>query len=325
MSKRNHLETAEHHMVTNIPKALPHETLEEVLERMFAPKSTYDSAVNIYVVDEDNVLQGVVSFKDAINKPHTKTMKQLMSKQLYYVRTFTDQEAIAQKAMKHHLKSVPVVDVKKRLLGTVPSRTIFDILHWEHTEDMLRMAGLNARGSEMRTAIKAGVLKMSLIRLPSLLVGLSGGLITTSVMQHFQHTLESQLLLALFIPIVLYLSSAVGMQTGTILVRTLATENVRIWRYMLRELIIGFIVATVIGVVMFAVSLFWHGVFEISMTISVALFASISMATILGIAIPWLLQRFNKDPAISGGPLINVIQDIVTLFIYFSTASIFLL
>lgn len=312
-------------MVTNVPKALPHETLKQVLDRMFLPENTYDSAVYIYVTDEEDVLHGVVSVKDAINKPHSKTMKQLMSKQLYYVRTYTDQEIIAQKAIKHHLKAVPVVDVKKRFLGAVPSRTIFDILRWEHTEDMLRMAGLNARGSVMRTAIKAGVLRMSLIRLPALFVGLMGGLITTSVMQHFQHSLESQLLLALFIPIVLYLSAAVGTQTGTILVRTLATEDVRIWRYMLRELVIGFIVATVIGGTMFGISLFWHGAFDVSLTIGISLFISITMATILGIAIPWILQQMNKDPAISGGPLINVVQDIVTLFIYFSTASIFLL
>ena len=312
-------------MVTDVPKALPHETLEQVLGRMFLPKNTYDSAVYIYVTDKDDVLQGVVSVKDAINKPHSKTMKQLMSKQLYYVRTYTDQEIIAQKAIKHHLKAVPVVDVKKRFLGAVPSRRIFDILRWEHTEDMLRMAGLNARGSVMRTAIKAGVLRMSLIRLPSLFVGLMGGLVTTSVMQHFQHSLESQLLLALFIPIVLYLSAAVGTQTGTILVRTLATENIRIWRYMLRELVIGFIVATVIGGAMFGVSFFWHRTFDVSLTIGVSLFISITVATVLGIAIPWFLQRINKDPAISGGPLINVVQDIVTLFIYFSTASIFLL
>lgn len=312
-------------MVTSIPTAHPEETLEVVLKRMFSPESVYDTVVYIYVVDEDNVLKGVVSLKDAINKPHSKKMKQLMSTTLYYARTYTDQELVAQKAIKHRLKAVPVVDVKKRLLGSVPARRIFDILHWEHTEDMLRMVGLNARGSEMRTAIKAGILKMSILRLPALLVGLLGGLVATSVMQHFQQSLETQLLLAFFIPIILYLSAAVGTQTGTILVRTLATEDVQIWRYMIREMVIGLVVAAVLGGAMFGVSFFWHRVMGVSLTIGVSLFVSVTTATALGILVPWILQKMNKDPAISGGPLINVIQDIITLFIYFSMATIFLL
>lgn len=316
---------AEHHMVTEVPTARPDETLDQVLQRMFAPEPTYDTAVYIFVVDDDRVLQGVVSLKDAINKPHTKKMKQLMSKTLYYVRPFTDQELVAQKAIKHHLKAVPVVDVKKRLLGVVPARRIFDILHWEHTEDMLRMAGLNAKGSDMRNAIQAGFFKMSMLRLPALLIGLMGGLLATSVMEYYHKSLESQLILAFFIPIMLYLSAAVGTQTGTILVRTLATEDVNLWKYMLRELGIGMIVAVVIGLSMFFLSYFWHHIFEVSLTIGISLFISITTTTLLGIIVPWSLYKFNKDPAISGGPLINVAQDVITLFIYFSTAAIFLL
>lgn len=325
MPKKNHLETAEHHMVTEIPTARPNDTVKQVLQKLFEPEPTYDSAVYIYVVDEDGVLKGVVSLKDAINKPHHKKMKDLMSKQLYYVRAFTDQELVAQKAIKRHLKAVPVVDVKKRLMGAVPARRIFDILHWEHTEDMLRMAGLNAKGSDMRDVIKAGILKMSMLRLPVLFIGLMGGLIATTVMEHFQRSLESEILLAFFIPIMLYLSAAVGTQTGTILVRTLATEDVHIWRYMLRELVIGLVIATVIGGTMFGVSFFWYHDVTMSLTIGISLFASITTATLLGIFVPWLIQKMNKDPAISGGPLINVIQDIITLFIYFSAATIFLL
>ncbi len=325
MATRNHLDMAERHMVTNVPTALPDETVKDVLNRLIAPKPTYDTTAYIYIVDEQGVLLGAVSLKDAINKPHGRKMKSLMNERLVYVRPFTDQEVVATKAIRNRLKAVPVVDVNKRLLGVVPSRKIFDILHWEHTEDMLRMAGLNAKGSEMRGAIKSGVLKMSMLRLPALIVGLFGGVFATSVVEHFQASLESQIVLAFFIPIILYLSAAVGTQSGTILVRTLATENVKLGKYMLREMIIGFIIALVIGSAMFGVSFLWHGVFEVSVTIGISLFASITTATLLGIFVPYSLFKLKKDPAISGGPLINVIQDIITLTIYFSVAGVILL
>lgn len=312
-------------MVTRVPTALPDETAMHVLERLIEPSKVYDTTAYIYVIDKDRTLLGVVSMKDALNKPHNRKMSSLMSRNPVYVRPYTDQEQVAMKAIRYRLKSVPIVDVKKRLLGVVPAHSIFDILHWEHTEDMLKMAGLNARASSMREAIKAGVMKMSLLRLPALFVGLLGGLIATTVVQHFQYSLQSQLILAFFIPIILYLSAAVGTQTGTILVRTLATENVKIGKYVTRELVIGLIVATVIGASMFLISYAWHGIFEISLTIGVSLHASITTATLLGIFVPWILHTMKKDPAISGGPLINVIQDIITLTIYFSVASVVLL
>lgn len=316
---------AERHMVTNVPTALPNETVEDVLKHLIAPEPTYDTTAYIYVVDERNVLQGVVSLKDAINKPHKRTMKSLMSDRLVYVRPYTDQEVVATKAIRYRLKAVPVVDIQKRLMGVVPSRKIFDILHWEHTEDMLRMAGLNAKGSAMRGAIKSGVLKMSMLRLPALLVGLFGGIFATSVVEHFQASLESQILLAFFIPIILYLSAAVGTQSGTILIRTLATENVKLSKYIVRELVIGLVIATVLGGAMFGVSYMWHEVFPVSLTIGISLFASVTTATLLGIFVPYGLYKMKKDPAISGGPLINVIQDIITLTIYFSVAGVILL
>lgn len=312
-------------MVTSVPTARPDDTVKDVLDLLVAPEPTYDTTAYIFVTDKEGVLEGVVSLKDAINKPHDKKMKHLMSERVVSVRPSTDQEIVAQKAIKYRLKSVPVVDAKRRLLGVIPSHTIYDILHWEHTEDMLRMAGLHAKGLEMRTAVKAGILKMSWFRLPSLLIGVFGGLALTSVVDFFHESLEDQLILAFFIPLMLYLSAAMATQTGTILVRTLATEQVNIWKYALRELIIGLVMASVIGSAMFAVVQLWHGSSIIALVIGLSLFLCMSIASVLGVAIPLIIARLKQDPAVSGGPIINMFQDIVTLTVYFSVATALLL
>lgn len=311
-------------MLTGIAKAKPSDTVKDVLDRLYAPTPKFDTLDYVFVVDDAGTLLGTVSLKDLINKPKKKRIDKIMSRKLFFVHPDTDQEHVATMALRHRIKAVPVVDAQKKLLGVVPPRKIFDILHMEHTEDMLRLAGITASGPGLRGALKSGIFKMSMLRLPSLIIGIVGGLAATSVVETFQSSLESEILLAFFIPLILYLSSAAAAQTGTILVRTLATEQVNIRKYVVRELAIGVTIATVIGLIIFLIINFWHGDFLVALSIGLSLFISISFATVLGLSIPWILQKMNKDPAVSGGPIITVMQDIISLVIYFSVASVVL-
>lgn len=312
-------------MLTGIAKAKPDDTVKDVLNRLYAPTPKIDTLDYVFVVDDAGTLLGTVSLKDLINKPFKKKMSQIMSRKLFYAHPDTDQEHVALIALRHRIKAVPVVDAQKKLLGSIPPRMIFDILHMEHTEDMLRLAGLSASGPGMRGAIRSGIVRMSMLRLPSLVIGIIGGLAATSVVETFQSSLESEILLAFFIPLILYLSSAAASQTGTILVRTLATERVNIRKYIVRELTIGVTIATLIGSIIFLIINFWHRSFLVALSIGLSLFISISFATVLGLFIPCMLQKFKKDPAVSGGPIITVMEDIIALVIYFSVASIILI
>ena len=123
---------------------------------------------------------------------------------------------------------------------------------------------------------------------------------------------------------VVYINNAVGSQTQTIFVRTLAIQKVKIISYILRELAIGLILGLVISVAVFIIAFIWYRTLMVAATISLAILIGISMATLSGILIPYTLFRMDKDPAISGGPFAAVLQDIMSLVIYFSVAVLIL-
>ncbi|MFC1749727.1 magnesium transporter [Pseudomonadota bacterium] len=323
--KNGHNEIAKHLMLRRVVTAQPHETPKEVIKRFALKKPIYDNFDYVNVIDAKGHLLGIVSAKELVNANTEIKLSKIMKTNFTSVRPSTDQEKVANIAIKYGIKAVPVVDKEGILLGVVPPREIFKVLQWEYTEDVLRSSGITGKVKDLKKAVEKGPIRMSFFRLPSLLVGVLGGLLATSIMQHFQASLESQLVLAFFVPIMLYLSAAVGTQTGTIFVRKIATENVKYASYAMKEIFTGIIIAMIIGGILFSVVLLWHQSFLIAFTIGLSLIIAIVTATILGIAVPLGLMAIKRDPAISGGPLINVMQDIITLVTYFTVASIVLL
>lgn len=325
MKARTHEESAKFHMVKEISKARGIETVSGVLKRLKDPKKNYETVDYTYVVDNEGRLKGAVSIKELLNAKPEKKVSSLMTKKLSVVHPSTDQERAAYLAIKTNIKAVPVVDKNHVLLGVIPSDVILDILHWEHVEDMLKMTGIQGKGRHFRKLLKSSFLKMSAIRLPSLLIGLLGGLLTTRVVSHFHASLEQELILAFFIPVIVYLSAAVGQQSQTILIRSLAVEQINMIPYALREMAAGLLIGGIIGSAMTGIVYLWFSSVKIALTIGVSLILTITMATFVAVGITWVLVSAKKDPAIAGGPFATVIQDILSLLIYFSIATLILI
>lgn len=321
----SHPEAAKSHMVTKVSTATANDSVDVVLKLLQNPGAEFDTVDYTYVLGEDKTLVGVVSIKELLNADGSDKLADIMHKKVAVVHPHTDQERVAMIALKQNIKVVPIVDQENHFLGVVPSDTILNILQWEHTEDLLRLSGVRGKGEKLRNIVKAGVFSMSKARIPSILIGVLGGLFATSVVEYFEKSLEEELVLAFFIPVMLYICAAVGTQTGTILVRTLATEEVKIHKYVIRELLIGSIIATLVGGLMFSVVFFWFKSHLVALTIGISLLIGVMTATLIGVFVPLTLFKFKKDPAVSGGPFINILQDILTLVIYFSVASVVLL
>jgi magnesium transporter len=323
--KKNGSEIAKRIMVRNVVTASTDETVEELLKRLYRKKPLYENFDYVYITNLQKHLLGIVSTKDIINVDKKTVLGNIMNTHFVSAKPFTDQERVAKIAIKYSIKAVPVIDGKGILLGVIPPREIFRILQWESTEDILRSSGVAGKSQQLKKAIEKGPMRMSILRLPSLLIGVLGGIAATSVMEFFHASLESQLVLAFFVPVLLYLSAAVGTQTGTIFVRNIATENVHYPSYVLKEFITGGAIAAVLGGLMFLIVYLWHNSVLVALTIGLSLLIAIMIATFLGVMIPLALMAFKKDPAISGGPIINVVQDIITLLTYFIVASFVLL
>lgn len=318
-------ESARYHMVENISRAREEDTVSQVIKRLKNRKYKYDTVDYTYVVDEDEKLIGVISMKQLFDAEKDRKLSALMTRKLAVVHPSTDQERAAYLAIKHNVKAIPVVSKEHKLLGVIPSGIIMNILQWEHVEDILGMSGIHGRGKKLNKLLKTGFVKLSAIRMPSLMIGLIGGLFATKVVSHFHESLEQELVLAFFIPIIVYLSNAVGQQSQTILVRALALEQIKIVTFMFRELAAGFLIGTAIGAILSAIVYVWFSSYLIALIIGISVVLTVTTATLVSVLITWGLTAAKKDPAIAGGPFATIIQDITSLIIYFSVATAVLL
>lgn len=161
-------------------------------------------------------------------------------------------------------------------------------------------------------------------RLPWLVVGMFGGIAATFLSAHFEDLLAKNIQLAFFIPIIVYMADAIGTQTQTVYVRNMGIRRHLFHRYIFKELILGLLLGLLFGTIIGLVSYLWFHEFETSLTIGLAMFATMSTAPILALIVPEIIRKYHKDPAVGAGPFTTVLQDLFSLFIYFFIATIIL-
>lgn len=317
-------ETALAQAFTNVPTAFPEQTVREVLTKL-RRKREWDFTYYIYIVDKNNTLKGVISLNKLIRSDSDIKMQEIMSVNLVTVHPSTDQEHVAILAIKNNIRAVPVVSKKTgEFLGVVGDDRILRILHQEHTEDFLLQAGV-MQDQPVTDIFKARVQDMVKLRIPWLLIGLAGGMLASSLVGAFQATLEQELTVAFFIPVIVYMSGAVGSQTQTLFIRSLVLRKTSIMKYVTRELGVNLSIGVICSVIAFLFTYIWLRNIHLASTIGLAMFLNICLATFISLAIPYILYRFKKDPAIGAGPFITVVQDIMSILIYFVVATIIIL
>lgn len=158
-------------------------------------------------------------------------------------------------------------------------------------------------------------------RLPWLLVGIVGGVVATILSSRFESLLSQNISLVFFIPVIVYMADAVGTQTETIYIRNLAREKVNHSIYLMKELLLGVSLGLIFGLSITVFALWWFRSFEVATTVGLAMFANIALAPLVALMVARFLQKEHTDPALGAGPFTTVIQDIMSLGIYFAVAS----
>lgn len=169
-----------------------------------------------------------------------------------------------------------------------------------------------------------GVGMLLRIRLPWLVVGLILGTITTVVISRFEALIAAEIRLTYFVPLIVYISDAVGAQTQTIYVRNLGRRQGSFNIYLIKELLLGVILGGLFGTMTAMFASYWFKSTNLAFTVGTAMFASIATATIVALMVPRFLSREHQDPAV-GGPVTTVIQDLISVLIYFWIASVIIL
>lgn len=159
-------------------------------------------------------------------------------------------------------------------------------------------------------------------RFPWLVLGLIGGLFTTLIISKYENILSGDVRLAFFIPIIVYMSGAVGTQTETIYIRHIRKKDGDFMQYILKETALGLSLGAFFGLAIGFFAFYWLDSFSVGLTVGLTMFLNLTLAPILSIIVPTILYKEHNDPALGSGPLATIIEDLISLLIYFALASV---
>ncbi|HEX6335331.1 MAG TPA: magnesium transporter [Jiangellaceae bacterium] len=305
-------ETAGDHVATLVPTASVGDLVSEVRRNLEGRRFETLAAV---AVTDDGRLQGVVPLAELMAAPADSLVRDVMDASPAVVGPGVDQEVAAWHAVQHDEAVLAVVDERHRFIGLVPPERMLAVLLWEHEEDMARLGGFMHAAASAQQASREPVIARLWHRLPWLIVGLAGALAAAFIVASFEGRLQSNVALAFFIPGIVYMADAVGTQTETLVIRGLSV-GVRIGDVVKREIVTGLLVGLAIAATFLPIAL-WQWDYDVALAAALALLAACSMATLVAMVLPWLLNKAGKDPAFGSGPLATVVQDLFSIVIYF--------
>ena len=311
------LQVAVEHATTRVPIAAPEERVAAVREGLAGAE--FESATDVAVLDGERLV-GVASIESLLAADGERTVGTVMDPDPPLVGPETDQEVAAWEMCRKGEASLAVVESDGHFRGLVPPQRMLAVLLAEHDEDLARLGGYMAGTTRARTAAEEAVGRRLHHRLPWLLLGRVGAMASALLVGAVEEELDKKVLLAFFVPAVVYMADAVGGQTRVVLIRGLSV-GVEIRGVAGRELLTGIVTGAIIGAVFLPFALLGWGDSDVAIAVALALFATCSIATVLAMALPWLFQRFGADPAFGAGPLATVLQDLLSIAVYLAIAT----
>ena len=309
--------SARGHATLRVPTASPEQRAGDVRAGLVG--SSFDCADDVAIL-QDGRLAGLLPLEGLLAAAAGDRVSDLMDPDPPVVSAGVDQERVAWEMVRRGESSVAVVDEAGRFAGLVPPHRMLRVLLTEHDEDVARLGGYLASTERARQAAEEPVARRLWHRLPWLLVGLAGAFAAAVIVGRFDQQLEDQVLLAFFLPGVVYMSSAIGTQTQTVVIRGFSV-GVTMRDTLRRELLCGLLLSAVIAAAFLPIALAGWGDADVAVGVALALFGASLAATLIALALPWTFERLGADPAFGSGPLATVLQDIFTIAIYFGVAT----
>ncbi len=276
----------------------------------------------LYVIDEQQRLVGVISYRDLLLAALDDTVEDIMYKRIVKANVYTDQEEVAKLISRYNFISLPIVEDDDTLVGIITVDDILDVVIQEADEDIGK---LSATGKAIDFQTKP--FTAAYRRLPWLILLLFIGLVSGNIISYFEDTLQQVVALAFFMPMIAGMTGNTGTQSLAVVVRGLVSEDLngkKAFKLLWRELWVGIIIGITCGILITVIAYIWRGDLMLGLVVGLSLILTLIIGTLAGTIIPLILYKFTVDPAVASGPLITTINDILSLFIYFGIATIFL-
>ena len=300
-------------------------TVSEASERIRNLANASEVIYYVYVTDAQRRLCGIVSLRSLVIASPEQTLGEIMTRDLIWVDTNTDQEEVAKSISRYDLLAIPVVDRERRLVGVVTVDDVIDILEKEATEDIYALGAVSSDGDNYFQSSLFTVARRRVIWLFVLLITntVTGGIISSQ-----QRLLEQVVTLTIFIPLLTGTGGNVGAQTATVVIRGLNTDEMKDLspgQVIFREALAGALLGTILGIVatVWAFLLLERDLY-VAACVGLSLMAISTLAAIAGSALPYFFRILGLDPAFMSSPFITTSVDVLGVLIYFNLAQIIL-
>ena len=279
-----------------------------------------DEVYFVYVVDNSNMLKGMLSLKKLLLSSRNSQISDLVNTDIISVRTDTSSEEVTNIMRKYDLVALPVVDQLGRLAGRITIDDVVDVIKEEAEKDYQLIAGIS---EDIEPTDKVWILTRA--RLPWLLVGLTGGILVSQVIGLFEADLGIYPEMAFFMPLIAASAGNVGVQSSSIVVQGLANQTIQLsqtFKRILKEFSVAMMNGLTLAGIMLIYNILIKSSLALTLTVSAALFSVILFASLFGTLVPLMLDKFKIDPALATGPFITTSNDLMGLMIYFSIGRI---
>lgn len=312
-------DSAGRRMQTEFIAVPPFWTVGQTIDFMRETDDLPETFYEIFVIDPAAHLLGAVPLDKLLRSKRPITIQEIMNDEPDRVEATQNQEEVARLFERYNLVSAAVVDEGGRLVGTILVDDIVDVLEEEADADIKQLGGVKSDEELSDT-----ILYIQRSRFPWLFANMCTALVASSIIRLFEGSLEKMVALAILMPIVASMGGNAGTQTMTVAVRALATRELgrsNAWRIIRREGAVGLLNGMAFAVIMGVLAGLWFGSPELGLVIGLALITVLFFAALGGIFVPLTLNRMGVDPAVSSGPFVTSITDIVGFFAFLGIAT----
>jgi magnesium transporter len=300
-------------------------TIQHAIEQLRQDTSNPETLYQIYIVNEHKQLQGVISLREIILANPEDIVADVMHKEVIYAHVDDDQESVAKKLSYYDFIALPIVNDQMQLLGIVTYDDALDVVSEEATEDFLKSGAVNANSKlSLKTA---PILQLYQKRVFWLVFLVFGSLLSGFGIAHFEDIIASNLVLVFFLPLLVGSGGNAGSQSATLMVRALATGDVHFkdWFYLIgRESLVAIALGATMAIAVSALG-YYRGDAMVALVLALSMMAIVMLGCLIGMSLPFILNRMGLDPASASAPLVTSICDASGVLVYLFIASQLLL
>ncbi len=275
----------------------------------------------LYILNPQRVLKGVVALRDIVVRPFDEPLTDLINPNVISVPLEMDQEEVGHIFQKYGFSSIPVVDEEQRMMGIITADDMMEVIVEESTEDFERMGALAHNEGDY---LETGVFGLARRRIFWLLFLMISATFTGMIIERYEAALAQVVVLMAFVPMLMDTGGNAGSQSSTLIIRGMALGKIDFkdfFAVLSKEIRVSAVVGVMLGAVNMLRIWLMKGDWMLGMTVSLAMFATVMAANLVGCTLPLLARKIKVDPAIMAAPVITTIVDALALIVYFWLAT----